>query len=187
MGIDIDPETIAIARSLSAGSADVEFRAAALTELAGTGYDVVTAITVVHHLELSVALTAMRRLTKPRGRLLIVGCYRSETASDYLIDVVTIGAKLLAGLLQSRHASLARITMSAHSGTYVHDRWRSQPKMPARASTGWPILSAPVCDRRGTLAGACTVWFSGSGVRACLDRFICGREAREVHLSKGVA
>jgi len=65
--------------------------------------------------------------------------------------------------------------------------WQSQPKIPARASTGWPILSAPGCDRRGTLAGTGTVWFSGSGIRACLDCFISGREGREVHLSKGVA
>ena len=113
MGIDIDPETIAIARSLSAGNANVEFRAAALTEVASTGYDVVTAIAVVHHLDLSEALTAMRRLTKPGGKLLIVGCYRSATASDYLIDVVAIPANLLAGLLKSRHASSARIAMSA--------------------------------------------------------------------------
>ena len=113
MGIDIDPETIAIASSLSAGNANVEFHTATLTEVASTGYDVVTAIAVVHHLDLSEALTAMRRLTKPGGKLLIVGCYRSATASDYLIDVVAIPANLLAGLLKSRHASSARIAMSA--------------------------------------------------------------------------
>jgi SAM-dependent methyltransferase len=112
-GIDIDPKTIAIARSRSAGNANVEFHTAALTEVASTGYDVVTAIAVVHHLDLSEALTAMRLLTKPGGKLLIVGCYRSATASDYLIDVVAIPANLLAGLLKSRHASSARIAMSA--------------------------------------------------------------------------
>ena len=114
-GTDIDPETIAIARSQSAGNTNVEFHTAALTEVAGTGYDVVTAIAVVHHLDLSEALTAMRRLTKPGGKLLIVGCYRSATASDYLIDVVAIPANLLAGLLKSRHASSARIALSAHT------------------------------------------------------------------------
>jgi hypothetical protein len=52
-----------MARSLSAGNANAtaEFHATALTEVAGTGYDVVTAIAVVHHLDLSEALTAMRR------------------------------------------------------------------------------------------------------------------------------
>jgi SAM-dependent methyltransferase len=117
MGIDIDPETIAIARSLSGdnANANVEFYTAALTEVAGAGYDVVTAITVVHHLDLSEALTAMRRLTKPGGKLLIVGCYRSATASGYLINVVAIPANLLAGLLKSRHASSARIAMSART------------------------------------------------------------------------
>jgi 2-polyprenyl-3-methyl-5-hydroxy-6-metoxy-1,4-benzoquinol methylase len=115
MGIDVDPETIEIARSLSDGNANVEFHTAALTEVAGTGYDVVTAIAVVHHLDLSVALTAMRRLTKPGGKLLIVGCYRSATASDYLVDVVAIPANLLARLLKSCHASSARIAMSART------------------------------------------------------------------------
>ena len=112
-GIDIDPETIAIARSLSAGHTNVEFHTGALTEVAGTGYDVVTAIAVVHHLDLSEALAAMRRLTKPGGRILIVGCYRSATASDYLIEVMAIPANLLTGLLKSHHASSARIAMSA--------------------------------------------------------------------------
>ena len=74
MGIDTDPETIAIARSRSTGNGNVEFHTAALTEVASTGDDVVTAIAVVHHLDLSEALKAMRRLTKPGGKLLIVGC-----------------------------------------------------------------------------------------------------------------
>jgi 2-polyprenyl-3-methyl-5-hydroxy-6-metoxy-1,4-benzoquinol methylase len=66
--------TVAIARSLSASNANVEFHATALTEVTGTGYDVVTAIAVVHHLDLSEALTAMRRLTKTGVKLLIVDC-----------------------------------------------------------------------------------------------------------------
>ena len=55
----------------------------------------------------------MRRLTKPGGRILIVGRYRSATASDYLIEVMAIPANLLTGLLKSHHASSARIAMSA--------------------------------------------------------------------------
>jgi hypothetical protein len=57
----------------------------------------------------------MRSLTKSGGKLLIVGCYRSATVSDYLIDVVAIPANLLAGLLKSRHGSSARIAMSART------------------------------------------------------------------------
>jgi hypothetical protein len=82
--------------------------------LPSSNNDVVTAIAVVHHhLDLSEGLTAMRRLTKPGGKLLVVGCYRSATASDYLIDVAASPANLLAGLLKSRHASSARTAMSA--------------------------------------------------------------------------
>ena len=54
-------------------------------------------------------------------------------------------------------------------------------------SLGWPILSAASWDRRSTLAGAQTVWFGGSGISACLDGFVSGREGRKGHLSKGVA
>jgi SAM-dependent methyltransferase len=113
IGIDVDPEMIAIARDLSTGYTNVEFQTAALTDMPSAGYNLVTAMAVVHHLDLSEALTAMRRLTKPGGELIIVGCYRSATASDYLIDLVAIPANLLAGLLKSRHASSARIAMSA--------------------------------------------------------------------------
>jgi hypothetical protein len=55
------------------------------------------------------------------------------------------------------------------------------------SSSGRPVLSAPGCHRRSALAGAGTVWFGGSGIRACLDCFVSGRESREVHLSKDVA
>lgn len=106
-------ETIAIARSLSASKASVEFHTVDFTEAAGAGYDLVTAIAVVHHLDLSESLTALRRLTKPGGQLLIVGCCRSASAPDYLIDIVAIPANLLAGLLKSRHGSSARIALPA--------------------------------------------------------------------------
>ena len=51
MGIDNDPKTILIARDLSARYTNVEFQAAALTDLPSLDCDVVTAIALVHHLD----------------------------------------------------------------------------------------------------------------------------------------
>jgi predicted permease len=67
----------------------------------------------VHHLDLHEALAALRLAVRPGGKLLIVGCYRSTTASDVLLELVAVPANLVIGLLKSRRASSARIAMSA--------------------------------------------------------------------------
>ena len=66
------------------------------------GYDVVTAVAVVHHLPLEPALTRLRSLLRPGGRLLVVGCYRQATTADRATD-----------LLSRRRAEAAEIAMSA--------------------------------------------------------------------------
>jgi SAM-dependent methyltransferase len=76
-------------------------------------YDLVTAVAVVHHLPPAAALTHLRALLRPGGRLLVVGCYRASTPTDHLVGLVAVPANLAAGLARSRHAPAARVAMSA--------------------------------------------------------------------------
>ena len=91
-GIDTDPRVAALAGARVAGLLDLP---------ASPSYDVVTAVAVVHHLPLEAALTRLRALVRPGGRLVVVGCYRASTPLDHAVGLVAIPANLLIGLLRS--------------------------------------------------------------------------------------
>lgn len=113
-GIDDDPAVIATARHLSTGHPTAHFEVDDLMAVRTAGsYDVVTAIAVVHHLPLRDALQQMRALIGPRGTIIIVGCYRAQTRSDHLLDVVAIPANLIMGALLAARAPRAKVAMSA--------------------------------------------------------------------------
>lgn len=77
------------------------------------GYDVVTAVAVLHHVPLEPGLARLRSLLRPGGRLLVVGCYRQATAADRATDLLAVPANLAIGLLAGGHAAGARVSMSA--------------------------------------------------------------------------
>jgi SAM-dependent methyltransferase len=73
-GIDLSPRMIAQARSRSAELANVDFRLASLEDWLAEerSYDLITAMAVLHHLELAPAVTAVVRALAPEGWLVIV-------------------------------------------------------------------------------------------------------------------
>lgn len=115
-GIDHDPAVIATARHLCADHPTAHFEVDDLMAVRAAGsYDVVTAVAVVHHLPLRDALQQMRALIGPRGTIVIVGCYRAQTRSDHLLDVVAIPANLIMGALLTARAPGAEVAMSART------------------------------------------------------------------------
>ena len=63
------------------------------------------------------ALSRLRALLRPGGRLVVVGCYRQVGWRDRLVDVVAVPANLVIGLTRRRHAATARVAMSAPVAT----------------------------------------------------------------------
>ncbi len=61
------------------------------------GYDVVTAVSSLHHMPLRPALTRLSCLVRPGGILVVVGCYRAARVSDHLMDAVAVLANLVVG------------------------------------------------------------------------------------------
>jgi 2-polyprenyl-3-methyl-5-hydroxy-6-metoxy-1,4-benzoquinol methylase len=118
-GIDRDPRVIAVARARRASGTGgtggtVHFATRDLLAVpAEPGYDVVTAVAVLHHLPMAAALQRMRSLLRPGGRLVVVGCYRQDGPADRAIDLLAVPANLVLGRLKRRQADAARITMSA--------------------------------------------------------------------------
>jgi 2-polyprenyl-3-methyl-5-hydroxy-6-metoxy-1,4-benzoquinol methylase len=114
-GIDADQAVIAAACTRAQARPNAVFKVRDLMDMPGEGqYDAVTAVAVVHHLPLSEALTKMRSLVAPGGRIVIIGCYRAATATDYLVDLAASPANMIMGLLNSpAGAREARVAMSA--------------------------------------------------------------------------
>ncbi len=97
-GIDRDP-----AMAARSGARPVD-----LFDLpAEPAYDVVTAVAVLHHLPLEPALTRLRSLLRPGGRLLVVGCYRQATTAHRATDLLAVPANLAIGLLSRRRGATA--------------------------------------------------------------------------------
>ena len=115
-GLDTDPASIETARRLSTHETDVDFRCQDLfsADLPG-GYDVITALAVLHHLPLEPALRRLRDLLAPGGTLVVVGLYREQTPSDHLLSAAAIPANLVVGTVKTlqRGSSRPPIAMSA--------------------------------------------------------------------------
>nr|WP_233571664.1 hypothetical protein [Cellulomonas triticagri] len=70
-------------------------------------------VAVLHHLDMAAALAAWRSWVRPRGRLVVVGCYREVSAADRWVSALAVPANLLLGALLHRRATEARLGATA--------------------------------------------------------------------------
>ena len=64
-------------------------------------YDVVTAEASLHHLPLREGLARLAGLTKPGGLLAVVGLYLTATPADRAMELVTLPANAIVGLVKA--------------------------------------------------------------------------------------
>ncbi|NWN88582.1 MAG: class I SAM-dependent methyltransferase [Micrococcaceae bacterium] len=87
-GIDIDSNVLARAREQCS---DITWLIGDVMQLAlpESHFDLVASIATVHHLpDLTATLNRLAALTVPGGVLVVIGCARSSTLSDYTIDLL---------------------------------------------------------------------------------------------------
>jgi len=115
-GLDADLTSIDTARRLSREQGNVDFRCEDLlsVDLPG-GYDVITALAVLHHVPFEAGLTRLRDLLAPDGTLVVLGVYREETVTDYLLGAAAVPANLVMGTMKTlqRRSKQRLIAMSA--------------------------------------------------------------------------
>ncbi|MBV7249260.1 class I SAM-dependent methyltransferase [Streptomyces rubiginosohelvolus] len=110
-GVDVDADIVARARELTAPAAPVTFTVGdALNEIPPGPYDVITCVATVHHLPFSEALTRFRQHLAPGGALVIVGLYRPQSPSDYLIDAVAIPSNVAMAWIKNKGRKSPRPT-----------------------------------------------------------------------------
>jgi SAM-dependent methyltransferase len=61
------------------------------------GYDLVAAVSSLHHMPLRPALARLSALVRPGGVLAVVGCYRRAGPADYLLDALAVPANVGVG------------------------------------------------------------------------------------------
>jgi trans-aconitate methyltransferase len=119
-GIDTDPAIIAAACQRAQARPNAVFAVRDLMDMAADGqYTAVTAVASLHHMPLTEALSRMRSLLAPGGRLVIIGCYALASA-DHLLELVASPTNMMMGLLKSANAREARIAMSARTAVPQH-------------------------------------------------------------------
>lgn len=98
LGVDPDQTMVAAALARAGSLPGVSIRPLSAAELTTmTSYDVVTAVAVLHHLDLEAGLAGLGRLVTPGGRLLVVGLARSSSPADRALDFVAVLANPLLG------------------------------------------------------------------------------------------
>jgi SAM-dependent methyltransferase len=85
VGVDVDPASIETARS-HGDDIDYVLGDFAVVDLPEESFDVVSAVAVLHHVDLREGLTRLAALVRPGGVLLVVGLARSRSVSDLARD-----------------------------------------------------------------------------------------------------
>ena len=98
--IDSDGHVIEQAVRATPLGTPVHYRHESLMNVRG-GYTLITAVAVLHDLELAPALRCLRAALAPGGTLLVVGCYRAATTTDHLVDLAAVPANMALGSIKS--------------------------------------------------------------------------------------
>lgn len=99
VAIDRSPETLSIARARSSGTENIVFVEADLFGFDGDerGYDFISLLAVLHHMDLDEAASRLRELLAPGGVVAILGIAREDTLHEYARSVVLFGLNALVG------------------------------------------------------------------------------------------
>lgn len=96
------------------------------------GYDVVTALSSLHHLPLRPGLARLAGLLRPGGVLVIVGLYRNASAAEYAFEAIRQPANAAVGVVMAARGRAGQ----------PHDA--GMPVRPAEAS--WTEITAAARD-----------------------------------------
>lgn len=88
-GIDRSPEMITLARESAVGLPNLVFvEGDFLTaDLPAAGYDFICSVSAIHHMDFEAALTRMKELLRPGGRLVVVGLAREATPAEWAVTI----------------------------------------------------------------------------------------------------
>lgn len=113
-GIDPDSEAVARATARTAGRDNVTVRLGSVltTDLPEAGFDLVTFVASLHHVDLAAGLRRGAALVAPGGRLLVVGLSRPAGPADWLVLGLTVPAVRLLDRVHGLDADDGRMVLA---------------------------------------------------------------------------
>ncbi|MDI9956540.1 MULTISPECIES: class I SAM-dependent methyltransferase [unclassified Rhodococcus (in: high G+C Gram-positive bacteria)] len=106
VGVEPDPTTSAAVRARFVHEENVIIDARRIEDFASEAkYDAITVVAALHHLPLDESMKRLRGLLEPGGRLVVVGCYRSTTATDGLLSVLATVCNPVLGVVKHRRVA----------------------------------------------------------------------------------
>lgn len=106
VGVEPDPTTSAAVRARFVHDENVIIDARRIEDFVSEAkYDAITVVAALHHLPVDESMTRLRGLLEPGGRLVVVGCYRSTTATDGLLSVLATVCNPVVGVVKHRRVA----------------------------------------------------------------------------------
>lgn len=106
VGVEPDLTTSAAVRARFVDDGNVIIDAQRIEDFASEAkYDAITVVAALHHLPLEESMKQLSSLLEPGGRLVVVGCYRSTTATDALLSVLATVCNPVVGVVKHRRVA----------------------------------------------------------------------------------
>lgn len=104
LGLDLSPEMVRLATSMSEGYTNLEYRVADVmeTHLPDEHYDCIASIATLHHMPMEAILRKMKAALAPNGTLLVLDLYEGEGWADRLANVLAVPVNLALRLVKQR-------------------------------------------------------------------------------------
>jgi 2-polyprenyl-3-methyl-5-hydroxy-6-metoxy-1,4-benzoquinol methylase len=104
LGLDLSPGMVRVARTMSEGDTNLEYRVADVmeTDLSGEHYDCIASIATLHHLPMEDVLRKLKAALRPGGTLLVLDLYEGEGWRDRLANLLAIPVNIALRLVKQR-------------------------------------------------------------------------------------
>ena len=108
--IERSVEALALARERSAGVRNLRFVDADLFDFDGDarGYDFISLIAVIHHMDFAAAAARLRNLLAPGGVMAVLGIAREDTLPEYARSAAVFGLNAVAGTWFATRRAIGR-------------------------------------------------------------------------------
>jgi SAM-dependent methyltransferase len=178
-GADRSADMIALARARWPGASNVRWLHGDILDpelpLTSAGYDAVTALSSLHHVDLRAGLARLASLVRPGGVLAVVGLYRNATAADRAWEPVSLLANAAVGasrvarrgaglphpsdrpLAASQSAHASQSAQAAQPGQAAQSAQAAQTGQAAQARRGTQAAQAAQAGQAGRAGQAAQV------------------------------
>jgi 2-polyprenyl-3-methyl-5-hydroxy-6-metoxy-1,4-benzoquinol methylase len=125
LGLDLSPEMVRVATSMSRGYTNLEYRVADVLEidLPDEHYDCIASIATLHHMPMEAILSKVKAALAPNGTLLVLDLYEGQGRVDRVANALAVPANIVLRLVKQRRLNEPREVREAWEAHGQSDRY----------------------------------------------------------------